>query len=233
MDKRILTPEELEQMKTFIVSRSQRFAEPLVLLEIIDHFACKTEELLHEDPTLPFATALQKAHHSFGVKGFAPIATACEKRLYGQYKRAHQEAQRKLLFSPHGLGLLATGLLVSQLDYRLPRLGISFLDGPGVIFLLEILFRLGILFIWFRQKAARKQHPLVFEKAYEASSSILDWLWLGLILAPLHDHFSSLYPVFTGCLAFLLSLQLLALYRLYRKVEADIAAILQRIPPGQ
>ena len=111
MDRKTLSPAELQQLKKFIVSRSARFGEPVLLLEILDHFACKTEEILEEEPDTSFEDAVRKAHQSFGVKGFAPIAAACEQGIYQKYKQLFRKVQRDLLFSKHMFGFLLAGLL--------------------------------------------------------------------------------------------------------------------------
>ena len=42
MDKLTLTKQQLKELKKFINSRG--FREPLIVMEILDHFACLVEE---------------------------------------------------------------------------------------------------------------------------------------------------------------------------------------------
>ena len=68
MGERILRSGELQQLARFIVTRAVRFAAPLMLpLEILDHFTCKTEELLDEAPGLSLDEAMHKVRQSFSV----------------------------------------------------------------------------------------------------------------------------------------------------------------------
>ena len=56
MDKVTLTKEQLEELKVFINSRG--FVEPVVVLEILDHFACKVEEELEQNPQYSLKKAM-------------------------------------------------------------------------------------------------------------------------------------------------------------------------------
>jgi hypothetical protein len=232
MDKRILTREELLQLRKFIISRSQRFAEPSVLLEIMDHFACKTEEVLTEEPSLSLEQAMKKAHHSFGIKGFAPIAEACEQHIYQRYKKLCQGIRINILLSWHSLGLAATGILFARL-YSLAHHQHFLTDnGLGVVIILELLYAAGVGMLMQRRKTTRKKHQLVYAKAYEATQYIFAWLWLGFLLIPVQDMLPPfLMSGLVGFLASFFMFQLLSLHRLIIKVNADVAATEQRLQP--
>lgn len=231
MDNRILTGEELVQLRKFIVSRSHRFAEPAILLEIMDHFACKTEEVLTDEPSLSLEQAMKKAHHSFGIKGFAPIADAYEQHIYQRYKKLCQRIRLNILLSWHSLGLAAGGIFFARL-YSLAYQGHFVPDnGFGVVILLELLYAAGVGILLLRRKNARK-HQLVYAKAYEAAQYIFAWLWLGLILIPVQDKLSPLLmSALVGLLASFFMFQLLSLYRLITKVNMDVAEMEQRLQP--
>lgn len=79
MDKVILDEMQLLQLKRFI--RIKGIKEEDVILEILDHFACKTEELMNEDIYLPFEKATEAAYYSFGNNGFKNMSLQYEKRL--------------------------------------------------------------------------------------------------------------------------------------------------------
>ncbi len=229
MDKRKLTGDELAQLRNFIVSRSRRFAEPGILLEITDHFACKTEELLNEEPALSLQQAIKKAHHSFGIKGFAPIAEAYEQHTYLHYKRFSQQTQLSILLSWHSLGLLCIGIFFTRLYSWLSGFHLVFGNGHEAIILPELLYAGGVALLLLQRKNVKK-HQLTFGLAYEASQYIFGWLWLGLILLPLQDELPQAYlATLTGCLASFLSFQLLSLWRLITKVNSDVQAIEQQL----
>ena len=97
-DKVKLTPEQITLLKDFI--RKRGFNDALQINEILDHFACKVEEVLTEDNTLNLKQAMQKAHNSFGVMGFHPIAEALGKGLSLKYKQIYWKYVRQLITSP-------------------------------------------------------------------------------------------------------------------------------------
>lgn len=227
MDKRILTREELLHLQQFIISRSQRFAEPAILLEITDHFACKTEEVLQAEPALSLASAMKKAHEAFGVRGFAPIAEAYEQQAGLRYRQYYRQSRYKVLFSLHGPGLVLLGILVAQ-AYTLLEGFIRLPDqGFWLVLLLEGLYAAGLLAIWHRRRGHR--HQIVNGLAYGAANQVFSWLWLGICIIPVRETFPGLAPVFAGILAALLALQLLTLLRLRKKVNADIEDIERRL----
>lgn len=69
--KKKLSKEELKLLVRFIQKRG--FVELDIQLEILDHFACKVEEILSEEPNLALSDAMARAHASFGVMGFSTI----------------------------------------------------------------------------------------------------------------------------------------------------------------
>lgn len=89
MDKITLSKEQLIELKKFINSRG--FREPLIVMEILDHFACLVEEKLLANPGMPLHDAMLHAHDSFGIMGFRTIADAADvernKRLNKQFKK--------------------------------------------------------------------------------------------------------------------------------------------------
>jgi hypothetical protein len=92
MDKVVLNKEQLKELKWFIHSRG--FLQPLVVMEILDHFACMVEDMMQEDKELTLKQAMIKAHASLGVMGFRPIADAVEK---GRERAMIKLAKHKML----------------------------------------------------------------------------------------------------------------------------------------
>lgn len=214
-----MSPSELAQLRRFIASRSARFAEPAILLEITDHFACKVEELLTQDSRLSLDEAMKLAHQSFGIKGFAPLAEAFEQSVYQRYKRWYRAEQRRLLFSTHTLGLIAFGILAGQLFlFRHKTLWLSF-NGTDVVFAMELLYA-GCL-VALRKKGRRDR--LFTETAYEASISSFFWLWAGLaIIIPASLLPPAVVAWLTGILAALLGFNLITFARLMNKAREDM-----------
>lgn len=98
MDKIKLNEEQITLLKDYI--RKRGFVHPVEIQEILDHFACKVEELLQQHPDYTFQNALHKAHTSFGVKGFAPIVQTLQDNLSAQYKSYYYHSLKKQLLSP-------------------------------------------------------------------------------------------------------------------------------------
>ena len=113
MANRTLEKDELEYLKRFIERRG--FRDEGVLADILDHFACKTEELLARDPKLGLQQAAERAHASFGVRGFADLAKAYQDGLEGKYKAVYWHQFRRFLYNPlHELLLFALGSIAYQ-----------------------------------------------------------------------------------------------------------------------
>lgn len=98
MDKITLNEEQITLLKDYI--RKRGFTHPVEIQEILDHFACKVEELLQQHPDYTFQNALHKAHTSFGVKGFAPIVQTLQDNLSAQYKSYYYHSLKKQFLSP-------------------------------------------------------------------------------------------------------------------------------------
>lgn len=82
-----LTKDQIEQLKKLISYKG--YPEVDVQYEILDHVACKVEELIEENPKLSLPDAFQKVHASFGIFGFSELEESykkmIEKRLWGYY----------------------------------------------------------------------------------------------------------------------------------------------------
>lgn len=98
MDKRILNQEELSLLQHFIKSRG--FKDEGTIHEILDHFACKVEYILTEQPTLSVSEAMQKAHHSFGFRGFRNIEETYQTQLRTKVKTFYINQLKALIFKP-------------------------------------------------------------------------------------------------------------------------------------
>ncbi|OSZ78364.1 hypothetical protein CAP35_08910 [Chitinophagaceae bacterium IBVUCB1] len=111
MDKVKLGKEQLKELKYFIYSRG--FREPEVMMEILDHFACKVEDKLTENPLLSLQDAIKEAHKEFGYNGFYSIKASLDVFTRRRYKRIYWQEVKKILLSPINLLiLLLIGLCV-------------------------------------------------------------------------------------------------------------------------
>lgn len=221
MDRKTLNKEELLQLKTFIESRSATFAEPAVMLEILDHFACKVEEVLRDEQGIAFRDAVQKAHKSFGVRGFAPIAAAFEKSVLQQYRQWFRKERLKVLLSFHVIGMILLGLFFAEAFMLLRQADWLGLGGREVVFMMEVIYAIYIYPQRLMNKSFRK-HRLFFEKSLEVSGSMLFWVFLGVFLIPGLEFIPpAVATLLVGLLAFVQGANLLVFSRLMRKVKAD------------
>jgi len=111
MNKTTLTRDQLQQLMTFIESRG--FKEPFVVMEILDHFACKVEEKLENNPSLSLEDAMHEAHADFGALGFSPISSTYYAYLKKKYKSIYNSERKKVFTSFLYMPLLAVvGIII-------------------------------------------------------------------------------------------------------------------------
>lgn len=87
MDKVKLTQEQLKELKFFIYKRG--FREPEVIMEILDHFACKVEDKLCAKPGMSLEDAMKEAHNEFGYNGFYSIKASLDVFTRHRYKNIY------------------------------------------------------------------------------------------------------------------------------------------------
>lgn len=78
-----LTPQQLEYIRSFISKRG--FTALDLQMEIIDHMACRVEDILTENPAVSFKEAVTRTHREFGVFGFSMLEDAMTKSLARKY----------------------------------------------------------------------------------------------------------------------------------------------------
>lgn len=79
-----LTAEQLDYIRSFISKRG--FTALDLQMEIIDHVACRVEELRSKNPTLGFEEAVAQTHREFGIFGFSTLEEAMMKSLTQKYR---------------------------------------------------------------------------------------------------------------------------------------------------
>lgn len=107
MDKVTLSKEQMATVVDFIESRG--FHAPHVIVEILDHFACKVEEKLTEQPGISLDRAMNEAHRDFGTLGFYPFVASYEKSTKRKYRLIYWAEMKKLLLHPLTIALTAIG----------------------------------------------------------------------------------------------------------------------------
>ena len=113
MHKASLNDEQICKLIGFIESRG--FHDPGVIVEILDHFACKVEEKLTADPRLSLESAMANAHADFGVIGFYYLQANYEANTRKKYKSIYRAERKKILLNP---AIVIISLILAFLVYK-------------------------------------------------------------------------------------------------------------------
>ncbi|MES2478625.1 MAG: hypothetical protein V4561_06035 [Bacteroidota bacterium] len=104
-----LNEDQLWQLREFIMHRGIK--EPDVINEILDHFACKVEEIWSREKNLSLEKVMQLAHQSFGASGFRPLIAQYENHLEQVTNSIFKQELKKVLSSPKVLFIISFGLI--------------------------------------------------------------------------------------------------------------------------
>jgi len=181
MDKPLkLTAEQLPFLKDFI--RKRGFVDPVQINEILDHFACKVEEVLAANPKISLQQAMYDAHTSFGIMGFRPIVEAFEEGMKFKYKSTYWKTVKSLMKSPKWVLLIVLSFL---LGFQITRL--TYLHGwdarIGIFIAPVILWLLSMIADVFFFKFFNQIHQSRFNLIYKCSKSLPNPDFLILIFA--------------------------------------------------
>lgn len=192
-----LNEEQLFELKSFI--RKKGITENDVVNEILDHFACKTEEIMNQDFRIPFGRAMQMAHQSFGATGFRPMVVHYEKQIEKLVWDEFKSNLKQVICSPKIIGviltsiLLYTGLSLAHHHFRME----AFYDAQLFGLLALTLMLIGIRVYYFFKKGGLgdytfdKKNLLLWQKKVSAMPKLDNFFWafyfpfiLGLIRVP-------------------------------------------------
>lgn len=120
MDNITLNEEQLWQLRQFIMKRGIK--SPDVVHEILDHFACKVEEILTVQPNVSLDRAMQLAHQSFGSSGFRPLVAEYEKQLEKVLWSKYKTSLKETLLSPEVFLCIFSAVLFYLLITQVPFL---------------------------------------------------------------------------------------------------------------
>ncbi|MGY6520367.1 MAG: hypothetical protein ACXIUD_01470 [Mongoliitalea sp.] len=103
-----LSKDQIEQLKKMISHKGYPAID--VQYEILDHVACKIEELLEENPKLSLEAAFAKVHASFGIFGFSGLEESYLKMIERRFRRYYWEEIKTVfsginIFIPIGIGV--------------------------------------------------------------------------------------------------------------------------------
>lgn len=171
----MLSHEQLKQLVRFIHKRG--FREPAVVLEILDHFACKVEELLAAKPGMDFQQAMMEAHKSFGVRGFYPFSEDFYRHTQRKYKKLFWKNLGAVLSKPVSImALPVIGYVVYNLYMQATaQFNFRLWDAWNVVdfaflLLMIICSALDIITMYRLPKTDRK-HPFILSSLLNGSVS--------------------------------------------------------------
>lgn len=212
-----LTEQQLKELKDYI--KTKGFKHPVIVNEILDHFACKVEEVMETDPSLPFYDAVHTARNSFGVMGFAPIVESFTKQLSSKYRKIYWKKFRQTALAPLHIPLL---LLLGYTCFK----GWLWADANNYRHLLEmndVSASLMIIYItvqvWIIYKANNQ------ENFYRHAATSAPWIlpWTFIYLMPTHNrhHIASWIPALLVALLSIFGLLQLVAMRTTIKAAAE------------
>ncbi|WP_194774398.1 hypothetical protein [Pararhodonellum marinum] len=166
-----LSKDQIEQLKNFISYKGYREID--VQYEILDHVACKVEDLIEENPKLSLPEAFQKVHASFGIFGFSELEESykkmIQKRLWGYYWQ-----ELKQLFTSYKI-IFPIGLL-----YLFFQSSILLRDSRA--WLLMVMVCLLISFAWVVMRYWGKHKKYRKYASYMSSNSVFQITNFGIIV---------------------------------------------------
>jgi hypothetical protein len=166
-----LTKDQIKQLKKLISYKG--YPEIDVQYEILDHVACKVEELMEQNPKMSLPDAFQKVHASFGIFGFSELEESykkmIQKRLWSYYWN-----ELKQLFTSYRI-IFPLGLLV--IFYQSSTL----LQDSKAWILMMIGF-LFFSFIWIVIRYWNSHKKYKKYASYMASNSVFQLINFGVIV---------------------------------------------------
>jgi hypothetical protein len=140
-----LTKDQITTLKKLISYKG--YPEIDVQYEILDHVACKVEELLDKDPRLALDNAFRKVHSEFGIFGFSTLEESYKKSIEKRYYRYFLEELKTLFTSYRIIYPLVSALILYWLsattrpfgfDLSLPIwLGFFFISSLIILFIIH------------------------------------------------------------------------------------------------
>jgi hypothetical protein len=187
-----LNASELDRLREFIYKRG--FRDPVVINEILDHFACKVEEWLSSEPKLNLEEAMKRAHHDFGVKGFRPLVALFEQEVHKKYKRLYWSTVRENLFSLKFIPIMIMGGWLF-FQYCLWSLSAGKLQGNIAMGLLTAYTLLELCTALYTHKWKNLRKNYFLRHGVKTSGALVPWLiWVVLVDVPKEKAVAGNYP---------------------------------------
>ncbi len=105
-----LTAEQLEEVKTFVRSSDIKYID--VQMELLDHVACKVEDILERNPAQHIADALQQIKTDFGYHGFRDFQESFTKSVMKQNRNYYWEVLKEWFYMPKLLNTILVSVFL-------------------------------------------------------------------------------------------------------------------------
>ncbi len=211
MHKISLNEEQICKLIDFIESRG--FHDPGVIVEVLDHFACKVEEKLTDNPNMTLESAMVSAHADFGVIGFYYLQANYEANTRKKYKTIYRAERKKVLLNPV---LVIPALILAFLGYKAflwAEINAIYWLGNMVGDLLFLAYMVVFILINVKFKA-RKRNNKLLESIMKVD--IVGSFYFSLILGSVSWHHSPkssvIFSILVPLLCFYVTIWALSIY---------------------
>ncbi|MGY6559420.1 MAG: hypothetical protein ACXIT9_09065 [Nitritalea sp.] len=216
-----LSKDQIEQLKKMISRKGYPYID--VQYEILDHVACKIEELMALDPKLSLEAAFAKVHASFGIFGFSDLEESYLKMIERRFRRYYWE-EIKTVFSGVKIFIpLGIGLAMYQASLLVPDLKTWYFIMIAALLIPMV----GMFFNYRKQHAKYKQYA-----SYTAQNVLFVYFNLGLqiclqgriFLTNPENLFDSIFTqVFFGLIIAIMAFLFLSFFFLPKVLNRNIA----------
>ncbi|MEZ5016296.1 MAG: hypothetical protein R2800_04535 [Flavipsychrobacter sp.] len=213
MDNITLNELQLKKLRQYIHNRGIK--DPVIAMEVLDHFACKVEEEMTQNPQVSLEEAMVAAHKSFGIKGFRAITEYMEKGLHKKYRKLFWTNFLKQFTSiPSLLLFIAVCLFVYEGNRLFIKEELFFWEDKSLFsLLLIVLYAVIEIVITYRVIPKFKTNLYV---STAVSQSSFFGIYLVLFLSP-STTTSIVKLVVTAVFCGIYTMLLLARWQLYKK----------------
>lgn len=218
MDNITLNEQQLKRLRQYIHNRGIK--EPVVATEVLDHFACKVEEEMTQNPEISLEDAMSIAHKSFGIKGFRAITEHITKSVHKRYRKLFWNSFKKQFTTiPSLLLFLAICLFVYEGNRLFIKEELFFWEDKSLFVLLLVLVYVVIEIVMSYRVVPKFKTNLYTSTAISQSGFL--GVYFMFFLSPSSTSQSVVKLVVTAVFCGIYSMLLLARWQLYKKAMND------------
>ncbi|MDN3205789.1 hypothetical protein [Algoriphagus sediminis] len=212
-----LSPGQIDSLKKLISYKG--YPEIDVQYEILDHVACRVEELMNQNPKLSLNEAFAKAHGEFGVFGFSELEESYKKVIQKRVIKNFSVELKDLFTSLRIIYPLGLGFIFHQSSVLLGNSNLWLILMVGFVLIASI----GIISkYWSKSKAYRKY------ASFQVTALWFQLLNLGIICAfnayqfVLKSPQSLFEKVFSGIILLVLGVMFVSIFIIPKVVNQSI-----------